>query len=61
MLGVKDRIAVGRPELAAVVAKVYADLPPGDRVKAYVLACNYGEAAAIDIYDAGLGLPPARP
>jgi 4-amino-4-deoxy-L-arabinose transferase-like glycosyltransferase len=49
----------GWPELAALVAKVYADLPPADRAKAYVLGGNYGEAAAVDVYDAGLGLPPA--
>jgi 4-amino-4-deoxy-L-arabinose transferase-like glycosyltransferase len=48
----------GWPELAATVARVYAALPPADRAKAYVLAGNYGEAAAVDIYDAGLGLPP---
>jgi 4-amino-4-deoxy-L-arabinose transferase-like glycosyltransferase len=48
----------GWPELAAVVAKVYDGLPPGDRAKAYVLAGNYGEAAAIDVFDAGRGLPP---
>jgi hypothetical protein len=49
----------GWPELAAVVAKVYAGLPPAERARAYVLGRNYGEAAAVDVYDAGLGLPPA--
>lgn len=49
----------GWPELAAAVAKVYADLPPADRAKAYVLGGDYGQAAAVDVYDAGLGLPPA--
>jgi 4-amino-4-deoxy-L-arabinose transferase-like glycosyltransferase len=48
----------GWPELAAVVAKVYAGLPPADRAKAYVFAGDYGQAAAVDVYDAGLGLPP---
>ena len=49
----------GWPELAATVARVYAALPPGERAKAYVRAGNYGEAAAVDVYDAGLGMPPA--
>jgi hypothetical protein len=49
----------GWPELAATVAKVYQDLPPADRAKAYVLGGDYGQAAAVDVYDAGLGLPPA--
>jgi len=49
----------GWPELAAVVAKVYDGLPPADRRKAYVFGGDYGQAAAVDVYDAGLGLPPA--
>lgn len=48
----------GWPELAATVAGVYDALPPADRAKAYVLGGNYGEAAAVDVYDAGRGLPP---
>ena len=48
----------GWRELAADVARVYAALPPADRAKAYVYASNYGEAGAIDIFDAGLGMPP---
>jgi hypothetical protein len=48
----------GWPELAAVVARVYDGLPPAERAKAYVLAGNYGEAAAIDVFDAGRGMPP---
>ena len=48
----------GWPKLAATVAAVYDGLPPAERSKAYVMAGNYGEAAAIDIFDAGHGLPP---
>jgi hypothetical protein len=48
----------GWPELAATVARVYDGLPAADRAKAYVLGGNYGEAAAIDIFDAGRGMPP---
>jgi 4-amino-4-deoxy-L-arabinose transferase-like glycosyltransferase len=48
----------GWPKLAATVAAVYDGLPPAERSKAYVMTNNYGEAAAIDIFDAGRGLPP---
>jgi hypothetical protein len=49
----------GWPQLAAEVARVYDGLPPAERAKAYVIGGNYGEAAAVDVYDAGRGLPPA--
>jgi len=48
----------GWREIAATVARVYDALPPADRAKAYVFAGNYGEAAAVDIFDAGRGMPP---
>lgn len=47
----------GWRELAANVGTVYAALPPDERPKAAIVASNYGEAAAIDVY--GVGLPPA--
>ncbi|HVS46255.1 MAG TPA: glycosyltransferase family 39 protein [Verrucomicrobiae bacterium] len=47
----------GWPELARTVSGVYANLRPVDRAKAAIFASNYGEAAAIDFY--GAGLPPA--
>jgi hypothetical protein len=47
----------GWQDLAQRVGAVYSSLPPSDRSKAAILASNYGEAAAIDVY--GSGLPPA--
>jgi len=49
----------GWPELAADVAQVYRALPPADRDRACIFAPNYGDAGAIDILGAPLGLPRA--
>src|SRR5262249_36771603 len=49
----------GWPQLAAKVAAIYHALPPQDRAKAAFFGRNYGDAAAIDVYGARLGLPPA--
>ena len=48
---------VGWPELAAQVGSVFDALPPSERAAASILADNYGEAGAIDVY--GTGLPQA--
>jgi 4-amino-4-deoxy-L-arabinose transferase-like glycosyltransferase len=48
----------GWPDLAHDVAAVAATLSPADRQGAMILARNYGEAGAIDLYGPGLGLPP---
>jgi hypothetical protein len=48
---------IGWPELAESVADVHARLPSGRR--AVILARNYGEAGAIDLYGPALGLPGA--
>ena len=50
----------GWRELARTVAAVYRDLPADERTHAAILARNYGEAAAIDVYGASDHLPPAR-
>jgi 4-amino-4-deoxy-L-arabinose transferase-like glycosyltransferase len=50
---------VGWPEVAAQVAAVYDSLPPAERAHAVILAGNFGEAGAIDLYGPSLGLPPA--
>jgi hypothetical protein len=50
---------IGWPEQVQAVADVYKSLPPADRVRAVVLAANYGEAGAIDYYGPNLGLPNA--
>jgi hypothetical protein len=49
----------GWPAMAAKVAAIYHGLPPADRAKAVFFGTNYGEAAAIDVFGARLGLPPA--
>jgi hypothetical protein len=49
----------GLAEIAASVARVYRALPPEERRTAGIFAQNYGEAAAIDVLEAGAGLPPA--
>jgi 4-amino-4-deoxy-L-arabinose transferase-like glycosyltransferase len=43
---------------AEAVARVYHALPDGERSKAIVVADNYGEAGALDLYGPALGLPP---
>jgi hypothetical protein len=49
----------GWPELTSRVAAAYDNLSPGDRAKCAILTSNYGEAAAIDYYGKGYGLPKA--
>jgi 4-amino-4-deoxy-L-arabinose transferase-like glycosyltransferase len=49
----------GWRELAALVAAAYRSLSPEEQKHAVFFASNYGEAAAIDIYGASLGLPRA--
>lgn len=50
---------VGWRELTETVARVYSALPAEDRPTAGILAGNYGEAGAIDLYGPALGLPRA--
>ena len=66
-----ERAAVGAPltqvfsdelgwrALEQQVARVYHSLPPAERTRTAILATNYGEAAALDVYGAADGLPPA--
>jgi 4-amino-4-deoxy-L-arabinose transferase-like glycosyltransferase len=49
----------GWREMADQIASVYRSLPPQDRARAVFFGNNYGEAAAIDVFGARLGLPPA--
>jgi hypothetical protein len=49
----------GWRELEQRVARVYRSLPAGERARAAILASNYGEAAAIDVYGVADRLPPA--
>lgn len=50
---------IGWPEFAQRVAEVYRSLPEDERAHASILANNYGEAGAINLYGPALGLPRA--
>jgi len=50
---------MGWRTLESEVAHVYRALPEDERAHAAILASNYGEAAAIDVYGEADGLPPA--
>jgi hypothetical protein len=47
----------GWPELAAAVGRVVAGLPPQDRRRVVIVASNYGEAGALDVFGSTYGLP----
>lgn len=49
----------GWRELEHKVAALYRRLSPDDQQRIAILASNYGQAAAIDVYGAADGLPPA--
>jgi hypothetical protein len=49
----------GWPELAALVGRAFASLPPEERARAVFLANNYGEAGAIDVLGRDWDLPQA--
>jgi hypothetical protein len=51
------REETGWPELAQAVAGVYRSLSPEERTHAGILAGNYGEAGALNLYGPALGLP----
>jgi 4-amino-4-deoxy-L-arabinose transferase-like glycosyltransferase len=50
---------LGWRALEKSVAAIYRALPPEDQRRAAIIGSNYGEAAAIDVYGAADGLPPA--
>jgi len=49
---------IGWPELVDTVAQVRDQLPPAERNGLGLLASNYGEAGALDLYGPAHGLPP---
>ncbi|HXT23880.1 MAG TPA: glycosyltransferase family 39 protein [Candidatus Eisenbacteria bacterium] len=51
------REEIGWPELAQSVAAVYNALPPEERARTGILAGNYGEGGALNLYGPALGLP----
>lgn len=50
---------IGWPDLVEQVAAIYNALPEQERAHTGILANNYGEAGAIDLYGPALGLPTA--
>ena len=52
------REEVGWPELVETIAKVRDSLPAEDRAHFGILAGNYGEAGAVNLYGPQYGLPP---
>jgi len=48
---------LGWPELTVEVARIWESLPVPERAHAGILAANYGEAGAINLYGPALGLP----
>jgi 4-amino-4-deoxy-L-arabinose transferase-like glycosyltransferase len=59
--GVHDNFVeqIGWPELVETVADVYAGLPAAEKPQVGILAGNYGEAGAINLYGPAYGLPEA--
>jgi hypothetical protein len=53
------REEIGWPELVETIAGIRASLPAEERAHAGILAGNYGEAGAIDLYGPAHGLPKA--
>ena len=53
------REEIGWPELVQTVARIRDSLGPSDRSRLAVLAGNYGEAGAINLYGPDYGLPAA--
>jgi hypothetical protein len=53
------REEIGWPDLARSVAGVYRSLSPEERARSGILAGNYGEGGALNLYGPVLGLPPA--
>ena len=49
----------GWPELVGQVAAIYNGMPAEQRAKTAILAGNYGEAGAIDLFGPSYGLPTA--
>jgi Dolichyl-phosphate-mannose-protein mannosyltransferase len=52
------REEIGWPELVETIAKVRDSLPAEDRARLGILAGNYGEAGAVNLYGPQYGLPP---
>ncbi len=53
------REEVGWREMVQTIANIRDTLPLAERNRVGILAANYGEAGAIDLYGPAYGLPPA--
>jgi 4-amino-4-deoxy-L-arabinose transferase-like glycosyltransferase len=49
---------IGWQDLTAQVAAIYQSIPANERPRTVILAGNYGEAGALDLYSAQYDLPP---
>ncbi len=49
---------VGWDDLTAQIADIYAAIPVDEKPRTVILAGNYGEAGALDLYGSAAGLPP---
>ncbi|RPJ20222.1 MAG: phospholipid carrier-dependent glycosyltransferase [Chloroflexi bacterium] len=49
---------VGWQDLSAQVARIYQSIPDSEKPRTTILAGNYGEAGALDLYRDEYGLPP---
>jgi hypothetical protein len=49
---------IGWDDLAAQVSAIYNDIPTEEKADTVVLAGNYGEAGALDLYSSRFDLPP---
>jgi 4-amino-4-deoxy-L-arabinose transferase-like glycosyltransferase len=58
--GVNEEVVemIGWQDLTAQVAGIYQSLPKSEKPGAVILAGNYGEAGALDLYGPDHGLPP---
>ncbi len=59
MINPEFREEIGWPELVKTVAQIHAALPEGEKAQAGILAGNYGEAGAVNLYGPAFGLPNA--
>jgi hypothetical protein len=49
---------VGWPDLTEQVVGIYANIPTDEKPRTAILAGNYGEAGALELYGTAYGLPP---
>jgi hypothetical protein len=50
---------IGWPELVQTIAQLRDSLPPPEHARVGIVATNYGEAGAVNLYGPQYGLPPA--